>query len=417
MQRNTINNKTMQRSNLARVLWTIYESGGISRRDVAARTGLTPSSVTNIVYRLMEDGLVREDAGSRGESAPVGRRPIRLTICGERYAVVGVELSADRITAVVTDFTGTPLAVGNDENSGANPPEVAVEKIRLLVDSLLRQSGVSRDRVLGLGLMSSGPYDREKGRMLCPTNFDGWIDVPICDMTAEALELPVFFDRDSVGCALDAQAAEAVSGALFAILVNTIGIGGALLIDGEVYYGLNNCASEIGCMTVMPDGPRCRCGDRGCLEAISSADALLNYIRERIAAGAPDPFDGAADRADAAMLAAAYRAGKPLAVEAVQRGARYLGIAIGNIIKVACPNVIALGGSFLVIFPEYYDLIIAEALDRRQERPKFIPFAHGPIQCALGGVQLVINRYFKALEQRWETSVFRNSFEAGRVSS
>ena len=98
----------------------------------------------------------------------------------------------------------------------------------------------------------------------------------------------------------------------------------------------------------------------------------------------------------AEQLAAAYRAGKPLAVEAVERGAKYLGIAIGNVIKIACPDVVAIGGSFLTALPEYYSLIVTQARARRQAEPRFIPFAHGPIQCALGGVRLVIMNYFKA---------------------
>lgn len=398
MDSNTINNRIMQRSNLARVLRTIYESGGISRRDVAIRTGLTPSSVTNIVSRLLDEKLVRESVQTCEEGLAVGRPPIRLEIANDHYAVIGVELSADRITAVVTDFIGTPLAVGNDDNSGANPPEVATRKIHDLVLRLLKEARVDRECVLGLGLMSSGPYDPETGHMFNPTNFDNWLDVPIRALVEASLGFPVSFDRDSVGCALEAQINESDEGSLFAVMVNTIGIGGALVINGEVYYGLHNCAAEIGCMTVIPDGPLCRCGDRGCLEAVSSADALLGYIRQRVAEGTEDPFDGCCGTADAEQLAAAYRAGKPLAVEAVERGAKYLGIAIDNVIKIACPDVVAIGGSFLTALPEYYSLIVTQARARRQAEPRFIPFAHGPIQCALGGVRLVIMNYFKALE-------------------
>lgn len=399
MQTSTINNKSMQRSNLASVLWIIYKSGGISRRDVAAQTGLTPSSVTNIVSKLIQDGLVRQTDGDSEAGAGVGRRPIGLEICASRYAVVGVELSADRISAVVTDFAGEPLAQGHVANRASNPPEVAVAKLAELVDGLMEEASVDRRRVLGVGLMSSGPYDPAAGRMYHQANFEGWEDVPIRDLTQGALGLPVCFDRDSVGCALDAQWMGETTGALFAILVNTIGIGGALVIDGKVYYGLENSASEIGCMTVIPDGPLCRCGDRGCLEAVSTADAMLIYIRGRVAQGAPDPFAGIHEP-DAKALAEAYRQGKALAVEAVERGAKYLGIAIGNIIKVVSPNTIAIGGGFLTLLPEYYPLILKAARNRKMAMPVFVPFAHGSIQCALGGVRLVVQNFFTTLEQR-----------------
>ena len=400
LQTGTINNRTMQRSNLALVLRTIYDNGGISRRDVAARTGLTPSTVTNIVNRLLSDGLVHEDSGAGAESGAVGRRPIRLTVNAARYACIGVELSADRITGVLTDFCGAPLARMDTENDYRDAPETAVARIGRVVRALMRDAGMPRESVLGVGLLSAGPYDREAGVMLDQTNFEGWTRVPIRDLAREETGLPVYFDRDSVGCALDAVAAGGEhDGTLFALLVNTIGIGGALVIDGEVFYGRENCASEVGCMTMIPGGPQCRCGDKGCLEAISAADALLGYIRGRVAEGAEDPFDGGADRADASALAAAYRAGRPLAVEAVLRGARYLGVAIGNVIKIVGPDVIAIGGSFVAVFPEYYDLMVGEAVKRRQVQPRFVPFRHGPIQCAMGGVRLVVQEYFRSLEE------------------
>lgn len=398
MQKTTINNKTMQRSNLANVLRTIHATGGISRRDVAAQTGLTPSTVTNIVAKLIADGLVEETDGGEANAA-VGRRPIQLSVKKDRYAIVGVELSADRIIAVITDFSGAPLAQAEGKNSGANAPAAAVKLTAALIEKMLFDACVEKARVLGVGLLSSGPYDRETGTVFDPPNFVGWHDVPLRALLEEALGLPVYFDRDSVGCALDAMASGcAQNETLFAIMVNTIGIGGAMVINGEVFYGLHNCAAEIGCMTVIADGPRCRCGDYGCLEAVACEDGILRYIREKMDAGAPDPFDGCAEAADTAMLARAYRAGKPLAVEAAEYGARYIGLAIGNVIKIACPDVIAMGGSMLSAFPEYYDRILAYATARRQAQPRFIPFRHGRIQCAMGGVRLVLMRYFSMIE-------------------
>ncbi len=400
--RPSVNSKSMQKNNVSAVLRLVYDSDGISRKEIAARIGLTPASVTNIVAHLMRYDFIvecaeapRREGEKEGDGAVgLGRRPIALRVNRGRYAVVGVELSADTIAAVVTDFCGTVLAHGEVENRSDNTPEQAVELAWGLAERLLDEAGADRQKVLGVGLMSSGPYDRETGTLHDPPNFHGeaWKNAPIRALLEARSKYPVFFDRDSVGCALAELGCQPIGdeGTLFAIMVNTVGIGGGLLIGSEVHYGLHNSAAEIGHLTVVPDGPLCGCGDRGCLEAVSSGAAIARALSER--EGAP---------VSVTALIRRYRAGDAAAVEAVRFGAKCLGVAIGNIIKCVGPDCIALGGRFIAAFPEYYGLVEAYARARRYigtpTEIRIVPFTHGEIQSAVGAVRLVIQNFFKSL--------------------
>ncbi len=387
----------MQRSNLAAVLRLIYENADISRKEIAARTGLTPATVTNIVSHLMRyDYLTQEttEGGPQEGTAAPGRRPIALRINRARHSIAGIELSADSIAAVVTDFCGGVLARGQIGNDSGNTPRRACSLAWELTRRLLREAGRTPQSLLGIGLMSSGPYDRETGVLFDPPNFhgDAWKKAPVCALLEECSGVPVYFDRDSVGCAL-AELGDGAAGegkTLFAVMVNTVGIGGGLLIGSEVHYGLSNSAAEIGHLTVVPDGPQCGCGDRGCLEAVSSGEAIARALSRR---------EGG--EVSVARLIERYRAGEEAAVEAVRYGARCLGLAIGNIIKCVGPDCVVLGGRFISMLPEYYELARDCASGRRyikgSSAVQILPFTHGEIQSAMGGVRLVLNNFFKSL--------------------
>jgi predicted NBD/HSP70 family sugar kinase len=396
----TINNKTMQKSNFSLILRAINDYEEISRKELSILTGLTPSSVTNIVSRLLEEQYIIETGSGTSEC---GRKPIILQINDDKADIIGIELSADKIIGIETGFSGKVRSVRTVKNRNGDSAESAVEAVSSLVDSLLAETDSGKEHLLGVGVMSAGPYDRTKGIMIDPPNFKGWHVVPIKSLLERKLGVPVHFDRDAVGCVI----AEYNSGQcrefrdIFAVLVNTIGIGGGAIVDGEVYYGLNNSASEIGHMTVEIDGPLCGCGDRGCLEAVASGDAIVRDVKRRISEGEPCAISVPQECITAEDVVRAYREGDALCRGIVRRSARYLGVAIGNIIKTVSPECIVAGGSLITLFPEYYDLINEYVWSRNYVdlagTTKLMKFCYGEIQSAVGAVKLVKRKLFESL--------------------
>lgn len=382
----------MHRNNLAAILRMVYDNAGISRKEIAVRTGLTPATVTNIVAELLREGYLVETG--EGESGS-GRKPVYLAVNKDRHCVVGIELAADNIVCVVADFCGEIIAKASAPNKSDNTPNQAMHIAWRLAGGLLAGASRAKETVLGLGLMTSGPYERESGVLIKPLGFSGemWQRAPLRDMFQLMTGVPVVLDRDAVGCAL-AEAARMPKerGAVLAVTAGIIGIGGGILIGSEVFYGLNSAAGEIGHLTMLPNGPLCACGDHGCLDALSSGEAIAAAMSE--ARGRAVTVE---------EMITAYRTGDVEAVKAVRQGAQYLGMAVGNLIRCLSPACVAIGGRFIAKLPEYYDLVYEYALSRHdihmEGGTRMIPFSYGEVQSAVGAVRLVIDGFYGALTE------------------
>lgn len=388
------NSRIMQQNNRAIVLKIISgcdSQGGLSRKEIAVQTGLSSATVTNITGDLMSEGYIIE--AGEGKSS-VGRKPIQLKLNRDKHSIIGVELSANFIICTICDFGGNIITKGSMKHSGGIPVKETIDRVWSLAKKLLSDKKLSQNNVLGIGLMTSGPHDREEGALLNPPNFtgEGWLHAPVRKLLEEKSGLPVLLDRDSVGCVLAEVSSENtdLNQIMFAVMVNSVGIGGGITVGGEVLYGNDDSAAEIGHVTVIQDGPLCGCGDKGCLEAVSSGEAIAKALTEQT--GKTVTIE---------ELISLYRSEDIKAVNAVENGAKYLGMAISNIIKCVNPQILVLGGEFISLFPEYYDLAYGYAMKRRYITigggTQVNPFTYGEIQCAMGGVQLVLNNFYSDL--------------------
>jgi len=160
---------------------------------------------------------------------------------------------------------------------------------------------------------------------------------------------PVFLLNDASAAALGEHRMGAGRGLdnLIYITVST-GIGGGLVINGQLYNGTDGCAAEIGHMTILVDGPLCKCGKRGCLEALASGTAIARMARERLAAGGKSCLAeltrGKIEDVTAELVAEAARRGDALALSVIDEAARYLGIGLANLVNIINPQMIIIGG-------------------------------------------------------------------------
>ena len=255
-----MNLRGLRRHNRSLLLTAIRRSGGLSRIELAARSGLTPQAVSKIVPELLTAGLVEE---RREPASGVGKPRTRLMIRPDARAAIGVQLDRDEVRAVRTDLLGAvvestraPLPAGFD-------PKRAVRVISRCVTELAE--GIEPAALVGVGVGGLGPLDYRTGIVLGATGLAGWDAVPLRELLGAALRLPVALDKDTNAAAFahlwraDDEVATAV------VLVGT-GLGAGLLIGGTVYRGPGTNAGEFGHTTLLHDGPLCRCGRRGCLE-------------------------------------------------------------------------------------------------------------------------------------------------------
>ena len=253
-----VNLRGLREHNRTLLLGHILRAGGLSRVELAERTGLTQQAVSKIVPELSDAGLLTEE---RQPSTGVGKPRTLLRIRADAGYALGARLDRDEFRVLRTDLTGEVVAATGGPLRPGFTPEDAVAAIA----SAARELG--EGRVLGLGVGSVGPLDHRTGHVRDATNMPGWHDVPLRDLLEQRTGLPVLLDKNTNAAAFAQLWPHGEPTATAVVLAGT-GIGVGLLIDGRLYRGPRTNAGEFGHTTIAYDGPRCACGRRGCVEIL-----------------------------------------------------------------------------------------------------------------------------------------------------
>ncbi|XXZ52337.1 ROK family protein [Streptomyces cavourensis] len=340
---------TVRRHNLSLVLRAVRdegESGEATRAGVSARVGLTRAAVSSLVEQLMESGFLTESG--KTFSGQAGRPGTALKVARTGPAGLGVEINIDYVSVCVVDLAGTGRVRQTEhlDNRGAPAGEVLARAARIAartLDSACEQELRPVGATLALPGLVSGGSVRQAPNL-------GWNEIPAEDLFAEALTalrpghpvLPVASENEANLAAL----AELWFGGLgdarsFLYLTGEIGVGGALVLGGELLRGAHGFAGEIGHVVADPDGPECRCGSRGCLEQYAGQTALLR------AAG----IDGSGGGAGVVELERRARAGDGRAVAALTEAGRMLGRVVSGAVNLVDPDAVVLGGVYRGLMP------------------------------------------------------------------
>ena len=266
---------------------------------------------------------------------------------------------------VGVDIGGTNIVVGTAREDGVEVhgvrtvptrpeegPQAVIARIASLVEesarTTLRETGRSRDAIVGVGIGSPGPLDRSRGVVLLTPNL-GWHDLPLRDLVSEAVGLPATLDNDA-NCAIFGEWwVGAAKGSRYVVgLTIGTGIGGGIVEDGRLYHGTSDIAGEIGHMTIDSTGRRCKCGNYGCLEAYASGPAIAARAVEGIEAGAesslPELVGGDLSRVTAQLVYLAAQQEDEYASEVVRETAKFLGAGVANLVNIFNPDVVVLVG-------------------------------------------------------------------------
>lgn len=266
--------------------------------------------------------------------------------------VLGIDIGGTNLVvgAVAGDGSRVIGAHSAPTNPGRGPDAVVDDLIAMGQQTLATlQREVADARVLGIGVGAPGPLDRRQGVVLLTPNL-GWVNMPLRARLAEGLQLTTALDNDA-NCAILGECwVGAARGAQY-VMGMTIGtgIGGGIVIDGELYHGASDCAGEIGHMTIDLDGRRCGCGNYGCLEAYASGPAIALRAVEQLHSGAESALtamvNGDLSRITAQTVYQAAQDGDTLAKEVVRETAHYLGAGLANLLNIFNPDrVVIVGG-------------------------------------------------------------------------
>lgn len=264
---------------------------------------------------------------------------------------VGVDLGGTKIYAGV--FTSSLECIGTVRLSTKSQrgPEPVIERIARCVKDAVDECDLEIDRVKAVGVGAPGAVDPETGRVIFAPNLQ-WKDVPLKKSLEKLLGVPVCVENDANICTIGVYHAEMKSKPrdLVGIFIGT-GIGGGLIIDGQLYSGFNHTAGEIGHMVIDVDGPKCGCGNKGCFEALASRSAIFQHIHAAIKDGEKtiltEMLGPSLEDLRSGDLRKAIRRGDKLVDRIVAEAADYIGIAVANLINVLNPEVVVLGGGVI----------------------------------------------------------------------
>jgi len=337
------------------LVFNVLRTGAVSRADVVRSTGLSPATVSAIVAELIASGLVNEvgQGKSRG-----GRPPLVLRINDERNYAVGLKLMSTGALVAVTDIRAEVLysemveldwaPVSGDSTLSAHAgddPSSVLDRICQAIEESAARAGVGIDKVVGVGIGLPGLVDAETGICRYSPTFD-WHDVPVAGPISKRLDRPVLVDNDVNALTVAEQWFGRGHGVDdFVVLTVGEGVGAGVVVGGSVYRGADGAAGEIGHMPIAGESLPCRCGRKGCLEAVSSDAAVKTYVLEAIAAGEVSSLSGTApERLTIGAVRLAAEAGDLVAWHAIDRAGRMLGLGIATLVNLINPRLVIITG-------------------------------------------------------------------------
>ena len=261
--------------------------------------------------------------------------------------VLGVDTGGTKTSLAAVDARGRIL-FSKEIPSPSTDEQMMVKALLDLVDWGMLESSRKELDVLGIGLGSAGFVFQDEGILVESPNVS-WSMVPLKRLVSENTGLPTFLDNDANVAALGERFVGVCQGVNdFVYLTLGTGIGGAICIDGEVYRGHRGTAAEIGHMIIEPDGPPCKCGNRGCLETLASGTALereaARFMAEEDASVLRRMCEGNACDLTGEMISEAAENGDPAALKAFSYITHYLGLGLVNLMHLLDPEIVVIGG-------------------------------------------------------------------------
>ena len=323
------------------ILKTIYDEGEVSRADIARLTGLTRTTVSDAVAELIEDGLVTEVG--LGPSAG-GKPPTLLSIVDDSRYLLGIDLAESEFRGAVTNLRGEikhRLSLPIHDRDG----DAALALVYDLIDDLV---AVADSPILGIGIGTPGLMDARRGVVRNAVNLD-WHDLPLGDLLEERYELPVYIANDSQVAAL-AEFTFGDSKDVSNLIVIKVGrgTGAGIVLNRQLYYGDGFGAGEIGHVAVLENGELCRCGHYGCLETVTSSQAIVRHAQ---AIAKNDPHStlhrlvATPEEINTDIVLQAFEVGDEALRQVIAEVGHHLGIAVANLVGALNVERIVIAGS------------------------------------------------------------------------
>ncbi|NYI66981.1 putative NBD/HSP70 family sugar kinase [Spelaeicoccus albus] len=329
----------------------IRRQPGISRVELTDQTGLAGQTVTNICRRLTAEGLIRESGRVTGD---LGKRRTVYEIIPNSKCAIGLHIDPARTVLALVDLGGCIVDRLSLVNPMTNDPADVIDALVEHVRTLIERNNVSSTSLSGLGVAAPGPIGMAAGALIGPPNLRGWTIVRLRDELSARLNIPVVLEKDTVAAITGEVWADSDASNNFGFIYLGTGAGVGVVLGGEIMHGSSGNLGNFGHLTGDPDGPRCYCGDRGCLAVTAMPLDLVKQAERDGLIDSVDHDDAAEVEKAVAELCRRADDGHEGARIIVERAARGFARAAANLINTLDLDTVVFGGpnwqSFAPIF-------------------------------------------------------------------
>lgn len=354
-----ISNEIRQR-NLLDIIRVIRKNGQITKPEVARLANLTNVTAHNYIAELTGRNFLIEDgiASSNG-----GRKAILYKINPEFGYILGQNIGRDYIKTCIFDINLKILYCNKVNGSTEYSSRVANLMNREIKDGI-EKLNLKYENCIGMGVSVPGQVDHENGIVLNLTNVPGWRNIPIKGIIESNYRTPVFIDNDNNVNALVVKWMNIVDEASDAVFISiTSGVGLGILTKGRLFYGSHTSVGEIGHTTIQYDGPKCNCGNRGCIEVLASDAAIIEKVK-RIKKNQAGSGNTDSNEIDIEAVIKLAKEGDEVVYNILKQAAEFISIAIDHIVKLYGPDVIIIESNWLKDFKELFEYVADNVFSR-----------------------------------------------------
>jgi predicted NBD/HSP70 family sugar kinase len=368
-----------------RIVLVLRQQGTLSRAEIARRTGMARSTVSETVRVLIDQGLIIE--GQVQRTGKHGRPAIGISLNPRAGTWIGLDFGQQNVRGVIVDVSHEILAAREVAPGADYGPDAGLDAAVKVVVDLLAASNTGFERVVGVAAAVPGPVDPQSGRILGTRLTPRWTGVELARDLQARLGCRVLVENDS-NCAALAEHSWGAGRANRDLVVLKLdsGVGGGVIVGNELVRGVGGLAGEFGHMTVEPGGPLCPCGGRGCLEALVGIPAILEQMRSVKGEMTFGEF--------VELVASGDRPARRVILEAADR----IGRAIANILITTGPDLVILSGAltrvgepFLGAVRESFEQYSITGRQGLATPAQVVLGTLGRDACALGAVVLLLS--------------------------
>ena len=377
-----------------KILNIIQKNGPLTKKDLQVTASIKLTTLNRIMKTLEDKKIIVEYGESKSTG---GRKAIEYDVSQTMFYVIGIDISRTYVKLIISNMKLSILKKEEIVMDEIYSPEKTVQQIVFIIEQMLSSLHIKKNEVLGIGVGTVGPIDREKGIILNPKNFfnSNWVNVPIKTMLEESLSLPCFIDNGANTAVLGEYLYGNGKDLKSVVYIHCgIGLRSAIIIDGIIIRTMNDREDAFGNMIIEHNGEVCSCGNIGCIESYSSIDAIIKKINLK------RKYNNKISEINYKELLNLELLNNKDTVEVIKQGAEILGIGLANLVRLLNPELVILSGPLIMNFEHYYEKSI-ETFQKINPLNNGVVFSKGGTfqenVIALGAAAMIIEYYLKSV--------------------